>query len=107
MSVVSVNELKGRREGGEREDGTRWYRRVYSVITDTKHDGSKTVCAASGIPQRWYTYATESEQHLDAIVTELEAEQVSKAGVHWEVTVEYDTRRQTSRLTSTENSSSQ
>jgi hypothetical protein len=97
MGVVGdAEERLDRREGGIREDGNKWYRRVYLVEVDDKGDGALTVLTATGLPQQFYSYTTDNEVDVDAIVRSLEPRQLSGHWKYWEVEVNYDTELTTS-----------
>jgi hypothetical protein len=70
----------------------RRYRRVYLVEVDDKTDGAITVLNAPGIPALYTAYATESELDTSAYVTDLQANQLDRTSLWWEVSVVYETR---------------
>lgn len=91
MGAGTAQERLDRREGGVRADGNRWYRRTYLVKVTAKGDGPLTVLTASGLPQPYYSYATETETDIDAIVRSREPRQVSGTWDLYDVDVSYDT----------------
>jgi len=104
MSVIgNAHERIGRRSGGERDDGSRWYSRVYFVETDSDSDGVDTVLAAAGLPHRYYHYSTDSETNLTAVVTERVPSQIEGSKRDWEVDVRYDSKRDPSGTQNDEN----
>ncbi|WP_254509892.1 hypothetical protein [Anatilimnocola floriformis] len=89
MSIVSVREVGGGREGSVNEKGERRYTRVFQVITDSALDGPLLVRTAPGIPGRGNIYATATEFDPGAKVKTITPSQSDNPKI-WEVRVEYD-----------------
>ncbi len=93
MAVVgSAKERPDQRTGGEKDDGSRWYSRVYLVITDNTSDGVAEVLRAPDLPAYKDHYETDTETDTQAIVVRRKPRQLKETRFHWDVTVRYETR---------------
>ena len=90
MTVVLCGERVSARTTTQRDDGTKEYRRTWLVTTSSKHDGSKTVLGAAGLPKLFDRYQTSSE--IDQYAYCLGREPTQIGPTQWEVEVRYDTR---------------
>jgi hypothetical protein len=93
MSVIKVGERIGKRRSGEREDGSRWYKRVFYVRTDHDADSGLIVRSAAGVPQRHTLYYTQTEQDTGAYVRTHQERQLKSSRRDWEVDVHYDSKQ--------------
>jgi hypothetical protein len=85
MGIVSVNELHQRRRSSN-DDGKIRHNRTFLVVTDDIRDGTAVAIAAPGIPipkELW-------PGTLHVRVTRIDAQPVQNSGVHFEVSVEWN-----------------
>lgn len=93
MAVVGFAEEVGEgRRGSKGENGRRTYTRRFKVLTDSAHDGVKTVLSAPLLPQIWNVYQTASETDDGAVVVRHDPAQDPKRRTLWFIDVHYDTQ---------------
>lgn len=91
MTVVgTAKELRERRSGEERLNGSRRYLRVYLVNVTSEQDGLETVLTASGLPVLFNPYETETESVMNAGCIRRSPVQIGPTV--WEVEIEYDSK---------------
>jgi hypothetical protein len=91
MAVILVGERRQERQGEQREDGSRQYRRIFYVQTDRVTDGQMIVLQASALPQLFDGYNVTGEIDLQARCIHRAPKQIGPR--NWEVEIEYDTKR--------------
>lgn len=93
MAIVGqAQEIAEARGKTVADDGTRNYTRRYLVRCDDVADDANVALTATGLPQRYFGYATDTSQDQAARATSITAKQVPGSYLLWHVDVEYSTK---------------
>jgi len=91
MSAILIGIASEGRSSNWRKDGHREYKRVYRVRTTSQWDDADSVRSCAGMPARFSPWVMAGENDFAAVMTDINAEQVTGNPNLWLVTCTYST----------------